>query len=298
MHTEQPQKSNSHSALVPPTVYGGLGLDFWRKRPLIGMVHLQALPGSPFATGKPGEWEAVCRHAAEDTQALLEGGADAIMVENFFDAPFAKTQVPPHTIAAMTLLVAQVRERVGGRVPIGVNVLRNDAHAAIAIAHLCMAQFVRINVFVGAAVTDQGIIEGVARETLLYRRELGADVAIFADVFVKHAAQLGTGMTITDAAKDAVERGRADALIVSGTATGAPTDTETVRQVAHAVSGTPVVVGSGFTEENANELLSAGASGAIVGTGLKRNGQVAERVEGERVRRLKALLQPHEMSAL
>lgn len=271
-------------------VYGGLGAAFWQRRPLIGMVHLGALPGSPRDSGGLDAFAQILVRAEEDARALAEGGADAIMIENFFDAPFAKDAVPPHTIAALTRAVSRVREAVGHTLPLGVNVLRNDARAAIAIAHICQAQFVRINVFVGAAVTDQGIIEGAARTAVLYRRELGANVALFADVFVKHAAQIGEGTTIEDAAKDAVERGLADALIVSGTATGAPTDTETVQRVALAVPGTPILIGSGMTTETAPALLTAGASGGIVGTGLKQNGRVANPVDVERVRTLRTAL--------
>lgn len=265
----------------------------WDKRPLIGMVHLGPLPGSPRYDAAALPLEAVLSRAAADARALTEGGADAIMVENFFDAPFAKDAVPPHTIAAMTRAVLAVREAVPDDLPVGVNVLRNDARSALAIAHVCGASFVRINVYVGAAVTDQGIIEGAARTAILYRREIGAEhVAIFADVFVKHAAQIGdpAAVTLEDAARDAVERGMADALIVSGAATGSATEPEEVRRVRTAVPETPVLVGSGFNAETVGALLAAGAAGAIVGTSLKRHGRVAEPVQAQRVRALKAAM--------
>ncbi|HZO89058.1 MAG TPA: BtpA/SgcQ family protein [Chthonomonadaceae bacterium] len=264
--------------------FGGLDAEFWARKPLIGMVHLPPLPGSPRDTGML--LEAMLAQAVADARALEAGGADAVMVENFFDAPFAKDAVPPHTIAAMTRAVQVVREAIS--LPTGVNVLRNDARSALAIAHICGAQFIRVNIYVGAAVTDQGIIEGAAREVVLYRRQLRADVAIWADVFVKHAAQLGA-FTLEDAAKDAVLRGLADALIVSGAATGSATEVEDVRRVKAAVPAVPVLVGSGFRAETAPTLL-AHADGAIVGTSLKRNGQVAEPVDVERVRALRAAM--------
>ncbi|HLJ57144.1 MAG TPA: BtpA/SgcQ family protein [Chthonomonadaceae bacterium] len=264
--------------------FGGLDEKFWARRPLIGMVHLPALPGSPADSGRG--MQAVIDSAVADARDLESGGATAIMVENFFDAPFAKDRVPPHTIAGMTVAVMSVRRAVG--LPIGVNVLRNDARSAIAIAHVCGAQFVRVNVWVGAAVTDQGIIEGAARDAILYRRELGADVAIFADVFVKHAVPLGGG-SLQDAARDAVHRGLADALIVTGSSTGAPTRPEDVAAVKAAVPGTPVLVGSGLDVSTAAAMM-AHADGAIVGTGLKRGGDVAAPVEPERVRGLRAAM--------
>lgn len=264
--------------------YGGFEAGFWERRPLIGMVHLPPLPGS--ARDNEATMAKVCERAVADAQALAAGGADALVVENFFDAPFAKERVPPHTIAAMTRAVGAVRNAVA--LPIGVNVLRNDVRAALAVAHVCSAQFVRVNVYVGVAVTDQGLVEGAARTAVLYRRELGADVAIWADVFVKHAAQLGTG-TLEDAAKNAVERGLADVLIVSGAATGTPADAGEVRRVKQAVPATPVVVGSGFTAETAAALL-AHADGAIVGMGLKPDGRVDAPIDVGRVRALRAAM--------
>ena len=262
--------------------------DFWAHKRLIGMVHLGPLPGSP---RDQGDFDGVLRRADTDARALVAGGADAIMVENFFDAPFAKDSVPPHTLAALTRAALVVRA-AAPNIPLGINCLRNDAKGALAIAHIVGAQFVRVNVWVGAAVTDQGIIEGAAREGILYRKQLGAEhIQIFTDVFVKHAAQLGDGtQTIQDAAKDAVLRGMADALIVSGSATGSGTSVSDVASVAEAVPGIPVLVGSGFGITTATALLQAGAAGAIVGSSLKV-GAVDSPVDPEKVRALKAILQ-------
>lgn len=258
--------------------------DFWTRRPLVGMVHLGPLPGSP--RDREQSFTDVLKRAVDDAQALQAGGADAIMVENFFDAPFAKDRVPPHTIAAMTRAVQAVRDTT--HLPMGVNVLRNDARSALAIAHLCGAQFVRVNVYVGAAVTDQGIIEGAARDAILYRRELGADVQIWADVCVKHARQLGTD-NLEDAARDAVLRGLADALIVSGAATGSHTDPDDARRIKAVLPHTPVLIGSGFDTTSASALL-AHADGAIVGTSLKHDGHVANPVDPARVQSLRAAM--------
>lgn len=270
--------------------YGGLDKAFWDRKPLIGMVHLLPLPGSPRSVapssarvrGERSPVEYMAR-AVADATALAEGGVDALMIENFWDAPFAKSDVPPHTVAALTRAVLAVREVVG--LPVGVNVLRNDARSAIAIAHVCGAQFVRINVFVGAAVTDQGIIEGAARDAVLYRRDLGADVALWADIHVKHASRLGT-TSLEDSARDAVLRGQADALIVSGAATGHGTDPADIARVKAAVPSARVLVGSGIDVGSAKALL-AHADGAIAGTSIKRDGDIASPVAPARVRALK-----------
>jgi uncharacterized protein len=269
---------------VPTRTFGGLDAAFWAQRPLIGMVHLPALPGS---AGDGGQgMEPVIKRAVADARALEAGGASAVIVENFFDAPFCRDAVPPHTVAAMTRAVLAVRRAT--KLTLGVNVLRNDARSALAIAHICDAQFVRVNVWVGAAVTDQGIIQGAAHDAILYRREIAADVAIFADVFVKHAGQLAAG-SIEDAARDAVVRGLADALIVSGTATGAGTSEDDLCRVKSAAPGAPVLVGSGFDLRSARTLL-AHADGAITGTSLKLEGDVSAPVDAERVRALRAAM--------
>lgn len=252
---------------------------FQTDKSLIGMVHLLPLPGSPRFVG---DFDSVIQRALEDAHALAEGGADGVIVENFGDAPFHK-YVQPHTVAAMAMVVKEVRHALS--VPVGVNVLRNDAKAAMAIAATAGAKFIRVNVHSGAMVTDQGILEGRADETLRYRKMLGADVKIFADVFVKHAAPLGM-QTLEQAAQDTATRGLADALIISGAGTGEVTDLDDVRRVKAAVPHVPIFVGSGVNADNIREILSI-ADGVIVGTSLKVDGKVENPVDVERVRRLK-----------
>jgi len=248
---------------------------------VIGMVHLLALPGSP-------RWDArmreVLERAVADAKALEGGGIDGLMVENFGDVPFCKGRVEAHTVSAMTLAVAAIRDTV--RIPVGVNVLRNDSRSALAIAAVIGASFIRVNVHVGAMVTDQGIVEGNAQDTMRYRRELGADVKVLADVMVKHAGPLG-GQTIEQVARDTAYRGLADALIVTGSGTGEPTDLEDVARTREVVPDVPVLVGSGVYEGNVAEVLSL-ADGVIVGTSLKQGGITTNPVDRTRVAQLMA----------
>ena len=149
------------------------------------------------------------------------------------------------------------------------------------------ASFLRVNVHVGVMVTDQGWIEGRAAETLRARERLCPEVAICADVHVKHATPVGTE-TLCDAAEDAWRRGRADAVIVSGARTGTPPGVVELQEVKERLGEAPVWIGSGLTADNASELL-ARADGAIVGTWLKRAGDVDGPVEKERVERLRGI---------
>ena len=136
-------------------------------------------------------------------------------------------------------------------------------------------------------LTDQGIIEGVAHELLLYRKHLSAQkqVRILADIMVKHAYPLGIGQTIEATAKDTVHRALADGIIVSGTATGCAPDLIDLENAREAVSGTPIFVGSGACKDNLQSLLSI-ADGAIVASSLKRQGILENPVDVERVRAL------------
>jgi len=244
---------------------------------------LPALPGSARG-GTAGEMASVLERARRDAAAYAEGGADALIVENFGDAPFARDAVEPHVVAAMTLATAGIAEESG--LPVGVNVLRNDVVGAVAIAALAGGSFVRANVYVGASVTDQGLIEGRADAVQALIRRLGAPLAVWADVDVKHAAPLAA-RPIGELAEDAVERGLAGAVIVSGRGTGRPTDPADLAAVRAAVPNTPLYVGSGATAETIAALL-AHADGAIVGTAAKRDGCVGEPVDPARVRALVA----------
>jgi membrane complex biogenesis BtpA family protein len=174
--------------------------------------------------------------------------------------------------------VAHVREAAPS-LPVGVNVLRNDARAALGIAAATGAAFIRVNVHTGAMLTDQGLIEGRAAETLRERARLAPGVAIVADVHVKHAVPLG-GERLVDAAEDAWKRGLADALVLSGRATGSAPDPSVLRELRAALGArVPLLLGSGVTAENAHTLLAA-ADGAIVGTSLKARGEVHAPMDG------------------
>ncbi len=255
-----------------------LGID----RPLIGVVHLQPLPGAPKWAG---DMAAVLARASADARALAEGGVDALLVENYGDQPFWKDHVPAETVAALAVAARAVRDACP-ELPLGVNCLRNDAHAALAVAAAAGAAFVRVNVLTGAVLTDQGVTQGRAAEVLRARQSIAPRVLIAADVLVKHATPL-VPTTVAEAARDAAGRGAADAIIVTGTHTGRATALDDVRAAREAAPGVPVLVGSGATAETIADILRV-ADGAIVGTAFERDGETGAPVELPRVRRLVA----------
>ncbi|MDH3590641.1 MAG: BtpA/SgcQ family protein [Planctomycetota bacterium] len=250
---------------------------------LTGAVHLLPLPGSP---RYGGDMDAIVARAVADARAYGDGGADAVIVENYGDAPFYKRDLAPVTVAAMARCAAAVRAAVS--LPLGVNALRNDARAALGIAVACGAQFIRVNVHAGVVASDQGLIEGDAANTLRERARLGASVAIWADIHVKHARPLYAS-DLAAAARDLTGRAGADALIVSGGATGSPVAPADLEIVRRALPDRPLLAGSGVTAATAAAVLKI-ADGAIVGTALKHGGDVSAAVDAERVRAFVAAL--------
>ncbi len=253
------------------------------EQPVVGMVHLPALPGSP---GYGGDRAAIRQRARADAAALAGGGCDAVLVENYGDAPYQPASVPTHVVADLAAVVEALTVEVG--LPHGVNVLRNDAEAALSVAAATGGSFVRVNVHTGTRATDQGLLEGRAHETLRLRDHLDTDVAVLADVAVKHSGAVAD-RDLERLARETVDRGLADGLVTSGPATGEPADDDQLRAVLDgrddATREVPVVVGSGVTPGNAG-ALSERADGLIVGTALKRDGETAAPVERERVRAL------------
>jgi membrane complex biogenesis BtpA family protein len=253
---------------------------FGSDSPLVGMVHLSPLPGSPRFDGDRRQ---VRGRALADAYSLVEGGFDSLVVENLGDAPYYPDDVPKHTVAEMTAVARELG--IGVDCPYGINVLRNDAEAALSVAAAGGGSFVRVNVHTGTRGTDQGLLDGRAHETLRLRDRIDADVAILADVAVKHSAPVAE-RDVGTLATETIERGLADGLVVSGPATGAAADADELTAVLDARDDAdpdvPVFVGSGVTPDNAAALLDV-ADGLIVGTALKADGETENPVEQHRV---------------
>lgn len=252
-----------------------------RSRPqVVGMVHVAALPGAP---GYRNDFREVVIAAVADAKALQIGGADAVIVENFFDTPFPRVGSAAVTIAHFTAVALAVASEI--EIPMGINLLRNDAVGGLAVAQASGAQFIRVNVLSGTRVTDQGLVSGDAYVVVRERARCGAEhIGIAADVDVKHSAPL-TKRPIEEEATELVERGGADALIVSGSATGRATSLQDLRQVRNACPDAFLMIGSGVDVHNAGELAEH-CDAMIVGSSLKTEGKISAAVDVQRVRQL------------
>lgn len=254
---------------------------FDRKCALVGMVHLLPLPGS---SGWGGSMAAVTQRARQDAEALAAGGCDAIIVENMGDVPYLPRQVAPETLTAFTVAAAEV-VRVG--LPTGIQVLAGANVQALAIAHAVDAHFVRAEAFAYAHVADEGWLDASAGPLLRARAALGCAVSIWADIKKKHAAHAVTAdVSLAETARGTAFCG-ADVLVVTGSATGAPTSLGDVADAKSA--GLPVAVGSGVTPADAASLARR-ADALIVGTWFKEKGDWRASVDRERVGQIRALL--------
>ncbi len=250
------------------------------KKPFncIGMVHLLPLPGAPHR--HPNQLKDILIAAERDARTLQDAGFHGIMIENYGDAPFYASKVPVETVTVMTAIAWELRKIVS--IPLGINVLRNDPIAALAIAHVVKADFIRVNIHMGVADTDQGRIEGMAADTLRYRAQLGAEhVNLFTDARVKHSQPVAPFKDIFDEIESLLYRGDSDAIILTGPATGKPTDIPTIKAVRGKNPQVPILVGSGVTEEQLPEIAKY-ADGIIVGTALKVDGKTANPVDPKR----------------
>lgn len=246
---------------------------FSTNKPIIGMVHLLPLPGSP---AYEGSLDSIYEWAAWEAVALAKAGVDGLIVENFGDEPYQVGEPEPVQLAVMAAVLRDVRREVS--IPVGLNVQFNAWRAELAAAHACGAEFIRVEVFVDTVVCAQGIVHPCSAELTRLRKALGSKVQIWADIQTKYTTNL-VEQPLTQSALDAQNAG-ADALIVTGGATGQETPLDAVAQVKQKVD-LPVLVGSGTTIQNVAQSLAA-ADGAIVGSALKDGGSAWNRVSPQR----------------
>ena len=250
-------------------------------RALVGVVHLQALPGTPFHHCSPDE---IVEQALFEARILQDAGFDAIILENMHDRPYLNREVGPEIVAGMARVCSELRKIT--TLPLGIQVLAGANEAALAVAHSSGAQFVRVEGFVFAHTADEGTIEACAGPLLRYRKKIGAEkVRILCDIKKKHCAHSITQDVDLGETAKAAEFFCADGLVVTGLATGARTDPQDLAQTVSATS-LPVWIGSGIDPSNISSY--AGAHGLIVGSWIKENGDWRKPVDPSRCRQLVA----------
>lgn len=253
---------------------------FSEKLPVIGMIHLDPLPGTP--KYQKSSINEIAEKALEEAKILDKCGVDGVIVENFNDMMFQK-QVGPEVVAPMTYVAEKIKSSTN--LSLGLCVLQSDPFASLSIAKTVGGDFIRVPYYTETYIVDAGVMESVAADTLRFRKKIDAEnIGIFADVHIKHGYTLSR-RPLAESAEDAVERGLADAVIITGRKTGGKTDPEDVYKVNDRLSETPVIVGSGVTSQNLEKYFPKEGDAAIVGTSLKKDGKVENMIDEARVER-------------
>ena len=234
--------------------------------PIIGMIHIGPLPGTPWY-GAKGDYAAVRAKAITDALALAEGGAQGGLVQNRDDRVFSNGPADPVVAAAFADITRAVVDAVGDRLAIGVQVLRNDLRASIAIAHICGGSFVRCGVFLGSTETVSGRVEGNPYAILNYRRQIGAEkVQLIAEIGSMHFT---SDRPLGELAQSAAFAG-IDAVGIAHP--DSATALEWVAQIKAAAPDLPVVIGGYTNVENIARYLAV-ADGAFVGGAFEDGGR-------------------------
>ena len=252
---------------------------FGADRALIGMVHLQALPGSPACTLPVA---AMVEKAVEEAELYRQAGFNGVAIENMHDRPYFNRNAGPEVVAAMTAAARAIRAATG--LPLGVQVLAGANREALAVAQAAEACFVRVEGFVYAHVADEGLMQADAARLLRYRKTIGAEsIRIFADIKKKHSSHALTADVNLAETAETAEFCLADGVVVTGSATGRPTDPDQVEAV-HNVTSIPTLVGSGVTPENMPHFQIADA--LIVGSSSKFDGLWSNEIDPSRLEAL------------
>jgi uncharacterized protein len=261
---------------------------FGTSRPVIGMVHLPPLPGSVGYTGYG--MQQIIDFAVRDAERLVEGGVDAVMVENMWDLPYSVgTDVSPEQMCTQAVAAHEVFRVV--KVPVGVNVVHNGGRVVLGIGIAAEAKFVRVCLLTGAQVWDTGEFDhGCAHELLTTRKLAFAEkIKLFCDVDKKHSVRF-PGIDL-ETHIEWTEYYLADALIVSGKMTGSAPTVEKVKMAREAIgSRRPILMGSGTNSENVTDFLKY-ADGCIVGSSLKEGNRPENPVSVEKVKKYMAAVE-------
>ncbi|HEY0726888.1 MAG TPA: BtpA/SgcQ family protein, partial [Pyrinomonadaceae bacterium] len=250
---------------------------FSRPKPVIGVIHVGALPGTPRSSQSVSELISLAR---DEAKLYRESGVDGVIVENMHDVPYLRGEVGPEIVAAMTAIAAEVKRECG--LPVGVQLLAGANIEAMAVAHAADLDFIRAEGYAYAHVADEGLIQASAAKLLRYRRMIGATrVQVWTDVKKKHAAHAITADVSLGETAETVEFMGADCVIVTGSATGKPPNVADVRE-AKSHCHLPVFLGSGITQNNVSEFYNH-ADGFIIGSAFKLDGLWSNTVDPARV---------------
>jgi len=238
-------------------------MQFSDKKLIIGMIHVQALPGTP---NHKMSMEEISAMAVKEARQYEKAGIDAVIIENMHDVPYMKGQVGPEITAAMTLIAKAVRDAVS--IPLGIQILAGANKAALAVAKAAGLDFIRAEGFVFGHVADEGYIDSCAGELMRYRKAIAADhVQVFTDIKKKHSSHAITSDVDIVETAQAAEFFLSDGIIITGSSTGKAVDIRELDALKDTVHR-PILIGSGITVDNITEYWDF-AQAFIIGSHFK-----------------------------
>jgi uncharacterized protein len=249
-------------------------------KPVIGMIHLQSLPGTPKNTLFPEE---IIRIALKEAKILHDNGIDAIAIENMHDIPYTKGIVGPEIVSIMSIVTYEIKKAF--QIPVGIQVLAAANKEALAIAFNSGLDFIRAEGFVFGHIADEGYIDSNAAELLRYRKQIGAErVKIFTDIKKKHSSHLITADVDVVETSITAEFFASDGIILTGAFTASEPHLMEVKKVKEAIK-LPLIMGSGITPENIEKYYEF-ADGFIIGSYLKNNNNWKEELNPSNIQAL------------
>ncbi|HZE70000.1 MAG TPA: BtpA/SgcQ family protein [Pyrinomonadaceae bacterium] len=258
---------------------------FSQAKPVIGVIHVGALPGTPLNTQKVAE---LVTSAKREAKLYREAGVDGVMIENMHDVPYLRAEVGPEIVAAMTMIASEVKSEAKSEVkseshlPVGIQILAGANIEAMAVAHAAGLDFIRAEGYAYAHVADEGLIQASAARLLRYRRLIGATrIQVWADVKKKHSAHAITADVSLGATAETIEFMGADCVIVTGSVTGEAPKVDDMKE-AKTHCHLPVILGSGISADNIAEFYNE-ADGFIIGSSFKVDGHWSNTVDPSRV---------------
>ena len=255
---------------------------FQKEKPIIGMVHLRPLPGSPGYDPVSMGMDRIIQIAVEEAKKLEAAGVDGVQVENMWDIPYMRPdEIGYETAAALAVGIHAVREKIS--IPVGAECHMNGADCALACAVAAGAEWIRVFEWCNSFISQSGFINAMGGRVARMRKNLGAEqILALCDVNVKHGSHfIIHDRSVEEQAMD-VEAQDGDAVIVTGFDTGTPPTVENLKKCRRAVN-LPILIGSGLNSQNVCELLSA-ADGAIIGSWFKEDNNWKNPVSYERTR--------------
>jgi len=246
-------------------------------KPIIGMVHIEPLPGTPNYKGRVKD---IIDKACTEAKLYLNAGVDAIGIENMHDVPYLNKTAGPEISSLMSIIGYELKSRI--KLPVGIQILAGANKQALAAANSAGLDFIRAEGFVFSHIADEGTIQSDAAELLRYRKNIGAEsILIFTDIKKKHSSHNITSDVSIEETAEAAEFFQSDGVIITGTSTGKEANINEIKSVKKTVK-IPVIIGSGVNEKNADKYLPS-CDAMIVGSFFKKNGNWKNTVDRSRV---------------